>query len=150
MNNYRIKEALPKIIFSGDLKNIIKTITFLGDINTPIDVTSYKLKHTPLTLAILMGKYDVAKFLLDNNADPNVYSYTTYTNVPTYTTLHYLAKLQPHRLDLVKLLLYYGADASLLTYDDQHTIDIVQKSHINRKIVISNFTDVLLKYATTN
>ncbi|QRE04876.1 ankyrin repeat domain-containing protein [Flavobacterium psychrophilum] len=94
---------LHAIVFSGDIVRLKK---IMSQYKPNINLQS-KDGATPLLLAISLGKFEIAKFLINSKADVNI------TDNEGISPLHLIAQTQ--NIDLVNLLLQNGADIFLKT-----------------------------------
>ena len=93
----------------------LKVLQFLCDSGADVNTTiSSRYLSTPLHIAAINGKLEIAQFLLDRDANINATNYKGFT--PLYLAFNHC------HLDMVKLLLCRGADASIQKSVRQNSI----------------------------
>ncbi|WP_265030769.1 ankyrin repeat domain-containing protein [Wolbachia endosymbiont (group B) of Athalia cordata] len=96
----------------------LKVLQFLCDSGADVNTTiSSRYLSTPLHIAAINGKLEIAQFLLDRDANINATNYKGFT--PLYLAFNHC------HLDMVKLLLCRGADASIQSQYGKTALDVV-------------------------
>ncbi len=102
---------------------IVKVLVESGSIINP---SPGNWTHTPLYSAVLSGKIEVVKFLLNNNASINQ------KNFMGETALY--AAVENENKEIIKLLIHYGADINIQNYDKKTSFDEAKKRNLDQFI----------------
>ncbi|WP_425384289.1 ankyrin repeat domain-containing protein [Wolbachia endosymbiont (group B) of Eupithecia inturbata] len=117
----------------------LKVLQFLCDSGADVNTTiSSRYLSTPLHIAAINGKLEIAQFLLDRDANINATNYKGFT--PLYLAFNHC------HLDMVKLLLCRGADASIQSQYGKTALDVVggyRKDRCNSNSKIQEIESVL-------
>ncbi|WP_264682868.1 MULTISPECIES: ankyrin repeat domain-containing protein [unclassified Wolbachia] len=117
----------------------LKVLQFLCDSGADVNTTiSSRYLSTPLHIAAINGKLEIAQFLLDRDANINATNYKGFT--PLYLAFNHC------HLDMVKLLLCRGADASIQSKYGKTALDVVggyRKDRCNSNSKIQEIESVL-------
>lgn len=122
--------GMSRAAVDGDL-NAVKEYARQGQSVNSIDRWGW----TPLMWAVYYGNFPVAKWLLDNGADPNIKTQETYGNYLPGTTALILAAAYD-REDAVKALLAKKADKSVVDRRGKTALDYAQEYHFDRIVTL--------------
>ena len=102
----------------------MRTVQTLVELGTAVDAASTADRTTPLLIATINGQFDVAKYLIDHGADPNLASDAGMTPLFAALNVEWAPKMfypqprahlqqQASYVDLMKALLDKGADPNV-------------------------------------
>ncbi len=136
-NSYRIDELLEIILEAALDENNNKTIRFIIEQNHPnaiVFVLVNNIRRNDLNVATLKrNNFKRVKTLLENGAD----KFINYCAVKGSTISPLEAAIENLSVEMVKLLLHFGADTQSAIYCAQHTDAITPEEIGNKKEIIA-------------
>lgn len=136
------KDELLDCVFQGDLETVKKVI---AETDGPgVNFVCDKLNATPLIIAIDSGFPAMVEVLLMNGADPDFRQ--PGLSLPLYHVIElaeeatdYQETDNPDLLEMIRLLMEYGAQANLLNFNGTSPFEYAENRYLPALQIINNY-----------